>query len=287
MFELESLRPTELRRVIDVVREAGIDVSDWANWAGGTADAARNPRYCYEWSFVELGRVVLLNCWYSGMREHRSTITLQDNLRASAALHRSSREGGNQNWGKRAERFDEAVRMAWSEKLPVRVAICDGMMRKRGDLNARASKVRARQLDPSPWAVTAYDMATGQFTLTRGALAHRLVDQFNLGVIPESPTETRSIKGIIFVRDAAVRKATLSRANGRCEWCQEPGFTTHDGSVFLETHHIVPLSEGGADAVTNVVALCPNHHREAHVGAARDVMRDRLLALLRASLAGQ
>jgi 5-methylcytosine-specific restriction enzyme A len=29
------------------------------------------------------------------------------------------------------------------------------------------------------------------------------------------------------------------------------------------------LASGGADEIENVIALCPNHHREAHFGAAR------------------
>ena len=52
---------------------------------------------------------------------------------------------------------------------------------------------------------------------------------------------------------------------------------TGAGEVFLETHHIVPLSEGGADSVKNAAAVCPNHHREAHYGASAAVIRDFLL----------
>jgi 5-methylcytosine-specific restriction protein A len=52
-----------------------------------------------------------------------------------------------------------------------------------------------------------------------------------------------------------------------------------DGKVFLETHHVIPLSEGGGDTEGNVVALCPNHHREAHHGANRDRMRIELSAI--------
>ena len=279
MSELIALRPTEFRRVMDVVREAGIDVTDWGNWAGGPAKAAKNPKHCYEWSFVQPGKLVVLNVWYRNIRERGKVITLEDNVRSSAAMYGERRKGGSPLWRKRATRFDEAVKTAASEKLPIRIVICDGEMRKREDL--RASKVTARTLDPVPWAVTAYDSATGQFTLRRGALPDHLIDQFSVGSAPESPTEIRTVTGIVFMRDPGVRAFALSRAAGRCEWCQRPGFTMHDGAVFLETHHVVPLGEGGADTVANVVALCPNHHREAHYGAARDIMRERLLAALR------
>jgi 5-methylcytosine-specific restriction enzyme A len=44
------------------------------------------------------------------------------------------------------------------------------------------------------------------------------------------------------------------------------GFLSEKVRVYLETHHIVPLSENGLDKVSNMAALCPNHHREAHAG---------------------
>jgi 5-methylcytosine-specific restriction protein A len=30
---------------------------------------------------------------------------------------------------------------------------------------------------------------------------------------------------------------------------------------YLETHHVISLSEQGPGKVTNVIALCPNDHR--------------------------
>ena len=53
-----------------------------------------------------------------------------------------------------------------------------------------------------------------------------------------------------------------------------------NGTVFLETHHVVPLSEKGPDVEWNVVALCPNDHRRAHYGVDRVALRESLLAKL-------
>ena len=78
-----------------------------------------------------------------------------------------------------------------------------------------------------------------------------------------------------------VRKAVLIRANGRCELCDEPGFEMANGKVFLETHHVTSLAEGGLDTSGNVVPLCPNHHREAHYGASSREMRTQLFARLK------
>ena len=41
--ELESLKPTSHRKIIELVEEAGIDVSDWSNFKGGPEKASMNP----------------------------------------------------------------------------------------------------------------------------------------------------------------------------------------------------------------------------------------------------
>jgi 5-methylcytosine-specific restriction enzyme A len=56
-----EIEPKQHQRVMDLVREAGIDVSDWKNFKGGKQKASVNPKYCYEWSFVGPGKVVALN----------------------------------------------------------------------------------------------------------------------------------------------------------------------------------------------------------------------------------
>ena len=47
--ELEELKLTSHRKVIELVEEAGVDVSDWQNFKGGSGKAASNPKHCYEW----------------------------------------------------------------------------------------------------------------------------------------------------------------------------------------------------------------------------------------------
>ncbi len=56
---LTEIKPTCRLLVMDLVRDAGLDVSDWANFRGGKKGAASNPRYCYEWAFVQADKVVL------------------------------------------------------------------------------------------------------------------------------------------------------------------------------------------------------------------------------------
>lgn len=136
--------------------------------------------------------------------------------------------------------------------LPVRVIVLDG----------KPSEVSARLLDPIPWAVIAYDETTGEAVVRRGAAPSAYTDQFSLPPPRDGAAGTRNVTTTVRNRDREVRDFALSRAQGKCELCGATGFQLPDGRTFLETHHVVPLAEGGADSASNVVALCPNHHRE-------------------------
>ncbi len=76
------------------------------------------------------------------------------------------------------------------------------------------------------------------------------------------------VSTVAYRRNPDVVVEALIRANGRCEGCfrNAPFIRKKDGSPYLEVHHIVPLSVGGEDTVENVIALCPNCHRERHFG---------------------
>ena len=73
-----------------------------------------------------------------------------------------------------------------------------------------------------------------------------------------------------YSRDPDVVAEALYRANGRCEKCQAkaPFTKRSNGQPYLEVHHIIPLSQGGLDSLSNVISLCPNCHREVHFGPA-------------------
>jgi HNH endonuclease len=90
------------------------------------------------------------------------------------------------------------------------------------------------------------------------------------------PTRPRAstATGRVFERSALVVAIARRRADYQCEvpGCQHPVFVCVDGTTYSEIHHIVPLSNGGEDLLSNVACLCPAHHREVHVGKnARDV----------------
>ena len=69
-----------------------------------------------------------------------------------------------------------------------------------------------------------------------------------------------------YVRDTYIAEASKRRANGICQLCGQPApFNDKNGNPYLESHHIIWLSEGGADTLENTAALCPNCHRKMHV----------------------
>ncbi|MDP3511706.1 MAG: HNH endonuclease signature motif containing protein [Sulfuritalea sp.] len=87
--------------------------------------------------------------------------------------------------------------------------------------------------------------------------------------------------GAKYARDPKVRDEVLADANGRCEYCKEIGFLRPNGTAYLETHHIIALASDGVDRVSNVIAVCPSHHREAHFGARRTQLERELILLVK------
>jgi 5-methylcytosine-specific restriction protein A len=81
-----------------------------------------------------------------------------------------------------------------------------------------------------------------------------------------NPTTVPTSPGRRIIRDAMVRQYVLSRAEGKCEFCNSLGFLQVGGRRYLECHHIENLAEGGADTIDNVIAVCANDHRAAHFG---------------------
>lgn len=275
MSALSEIRPRKHQRLIDLVRAADVDVSDWANFKRGARWAAANPKYCYEWSFVEHGKVIVLCLWHASMHVEDGAIVQTLNMREIARRFEELTGGA---LGKRRSRgMDLAIQRAFREGLPIRVVVCEGHRRDLDEPEAKPSRVHRRLLDPVTWAVTSYDWSTGQCTLVRGVLPDRFADQFSIQSGAAALAKRRAISGQAYVRSAEVRRRVRERAQGKCEWCGELGFTLPDGRVYIETHHVVALAEDGFDTQDNVVALCPNHHQEAHHGVNKRMMREALL----------
>jgi 5-methylcytosine-specific restriction endonuclease McrA len=117
-------------------------------------------------------------------------------------------------------------------------------------------------------------------------LYQRLVGNYSnqlLNAIDDIGTDTplRVLSsGYTYLRDQRVRDRVLQRSRGICEYCESPGFLKEDSTRYLESHHVIALANEGEDRDTNVIALCPNDHREAHFGARRLQMEHEMIAKL-------
>ena len=81
-----------------------------------------------------------------------------------------------------------------------------------------------------------------------------------------------------YYRDPKVAGWVLQHANGICEICGTQGYETDTGISFLETHHVVPLSDGGPDTIWNLIGACEICHGKLHRWKYREDMRNNLYA---------
>lgn len=90
-------------------------------------------------------------------------------------------------------------------------------------------------------------------------------------------SEVKQIERSPYIAEYAKR-----RANGICQLCNKPAPFNNPktGEPYLESHHVVWLSQGGSDTIDNIVALCPNCHKKLHyVNDSKDVEKLKLIAL--------
>lgn len=182
--------------------------------------------------------------------------------------------------------------------IPVRVVIVSGPVREVEDIDSGNDRAVGRYLDVEFWAVESFNKDSGAFVLVRGCspdqlplgstefeeVAESLVvidgqvvsDQFR----EENRSEAYMYDGLQRHRDPKVRALVLARSKGICELTMAPGFKMANGGTYLETHHIVPLSEGGADTIENVIALSADAHRQAHYAVDREDLRRRCLEIV-------
>lgn len=312
---LETLRPTGKWMIIDCVQSAGIDVSEWSFRKTDGRPVAlpqSNGGYCYEWSFRSTDRSTLLLCvWWEGLHvDSRGRVCFSENLRAYAdtLIKQLEKDPKNRNRTikdpriNRAQHFSTTVQLAAMNTTPVRVVIVTGPVREREAEDERAKHDRAtgRQLDDQPWFVESFE-EDGAFLLVRGnpnslsivaetADVEEIPMQLEIGMVSVPPVvdqfatnerpDTYIYNGMQRYRDPSVRRRVLERSGGVCELTEVPGFPMANGGVYLETHHILPLSEGGPDTVENVIALTADAHRQVHFGIDRDDLRARCLEIV-------
>ncbi len=93
-----------------------------------------------------------------------------------------------------------------------------------------------------------------------------------------TPKQKRAIS--IRIERGRIGAAVKRLREGRCQICIGLGvdpvaFKTRRGQPYSEAHHVIPVStlRHGSLSHTNIMVLCPNHHRQAHHGVI-DVVED-------------
>ena len=287
---LESLRPTTKTNVIDLVAEAGVDVSPWHFRADGTAiDApAENPSYCYDWAFGSTFEHIVLCVWHGSLAVDGDTIVYAENMRKlGTALQRiaadQKRDAKDRDRARqqttRARNFDEQVKAAYERFLAVRLIINEGNQASREQLGVASSKVLRRELDGESWFVHDYDEDSGECRLVRGVRpANDLPDQGTGDEESKGPDDARQIAAIRVRRgQRAFRENLLSAWNRRC-------VVTESRIVeLLEAAHIVPHAEDTDYRTSNGLLLRADIHTlyDLHLLSINQFMRVHLAESVR------
>lgn len=182
-------------------------------------------------------------------------------------------------------KFDNYNSIAKQTDLAARMSVLTGISRNRNAISNRLGNYM--YIDPdytgaglasiSAWCLKAFKeyidddpslekLATIYSNFLNGVSLSKLtVKPASKSVAASS--KTRTVTSVVYNREPLVKQNTLLRASGKCEFCNcVAPFIKEDGEPYLEVHHYVPLSEGGADATNNTLALCPNCHRRFHYG---------------------
>jgi 5-methylcytosine-specific restriction enzyme A len=289
MTTLEQLIPHKHNNVLDTVKLAGIDVSGWNYKKDGNLinNPSVNQSKIYRWSFGGINEPTLLFIWHDSLTiDSNNRISFINNLRAyKTALSNivSGAEKGNKNTARlqydRAQDFEDSVWSLFKSRKPCRVALLVAHDKNKKNEVDETKSVKFRELDIEEWYVHDFDGHTGNFKIVRAVLAPETIEvdsQFDLILSPEK----YPISGAAYFRAIEIKDKVLLRSKGKCEYCGEIAFTTHRNTLFLEVHHVVPLGKGGVDEMWNTVAVCPNHHREAHFGLNRDEILSHFVSYL-------
>ncbi len=151
--------------------------------------------------------------------------------------------------------------------------------------NKRAPEERTKTASyPLKWRERSY-MVSILFQITskcRNAKRGKAdgLNDLDVPVGNDTPDRASSVSFTV-IRDPEVRYYVIKKAEGRCEYCKKEGFLMQNGLRYLEAHHIISLAHQGKDTVKNVIALCPEHHREAHYGAEAEALEKDFLRCIR------
>lgn len=205
---LAALMPTERHFVMDLLEQAGLDVSPWRVTGDGKAvkTPRANPAYCYDWAFGNEAEGFVICVWHASLRPVSlptgPAIAYQENIRDLAlALDRifidRTQPGADRNRSrdpaKRARTFDRVLQLAFRRSLPVRMIVNQGNRRDASELGKSSSSVALRKLDGESWYVHRYEDSSGDALLVRAV--QRPVATALTGATPTGVAETHPAPG--------------------------------------------------------------------------------------------
>ena len=105
----------------------------------------------------------------------------------------------------------------------------------------------------------------GTYTLREPVILHGELSEESVAFVHQKEPNKQEYVRETFARDRGwVRQAKEKFGS----YCLHPNckntFNKQDGLPYIEVHHIVPLFEGGEDAVWNLAVVCAHHHKMAH-----------------------
>lgn len=180
---LAALMPAERHFVMDLLEQAGLDVSPWRVTGGGKAvkTPRANPAYCYDWAFGNETEGFVICVWHASLRPAAlatgSAIAYQENIRELAlALDRIridrtqpvADRNRSRDQAKRARAFDRVLQLAFRRSLPVRMIVNQGNRTHASEVGKSSSSVALRKLDRESWYVHRYEDSSGAALLVRG-----------------------------------------------------------------------------------------------------------------------
>ena len=273
MSAIDDLRQMRKLLVMNLLQEAGFDVADWANYRG--KHPASNPK-SYNWSFEQGGEKVAICIWHPDIKSERGEI-FHRHIPSSRGAKRKG--PGSANWAKRAADMLTHVRTAYEQQLPIRAIVVVGKMRNPNDAVPIASKVKARLLDPIPWAVKEFDFETGEWLLVRGLKP--VAPAFSPPDVELSYFEGKQRARFILHRrrEAELRRAKIAQVLARdgklaCEVADcRFDFKARYGALgegYAQVHHLIPLNkapkEGRKIFLKDLAIVCVNCHVMIHRG---------------------
>ena len=277
---LNRLRPTESPRVVDLLKEAGVDVTAWGiNKKKEVIDPYTNTYRNSKWTFGGGHDPIVVCFWWEDIALAGKKIFLGGDARGKANEWSNKLADGQKSRGEasrlrpkinKAQDVDRAMSEAYLRRKPVRVAILDGFSANVEDAATLSSSASKRLLDKAPWFVHSYN-PTGRYELVRDVPMPVLVpkDPFDGASDPaedygfqkfidDSDISETEKEALIKARvgQGYFRQELMKRWKGGCAVtdCREPSM--------LLASHIVPWSKCSTRAErlspANGLLLTPN-----------------------------